>query len=50
MVFRGVARSEACLVSGLVGVYCGLCTFEEELVKEFVQHRDRKDGSVVRWW
>ena len=37
VVCRGVAQSEACLVSGLVGAQRGLLTLEEELAAEFVQ-------------
>ena len=36
VVCRGVARSETCLVIGLVVVLCGLLSFEDKLAEEFV--------------
>ena len=49
VVSRGEAWSEACLVSGLVGVQRGLSSLENEPTEEVVQDGDRSNGSVVRW-
>ena len=49
VVCRGVARSVACMVNRLVGVQCGLYTFEEKLAEELVQHGDGTERSVVGW-
>ena len=48
VVYRGEAQSEVGSVIGLIVVQFGLWSLEEELAKEFVQERDRTNGSEVR--